>query len=67
MSGYIHVCYYYSDYRHYTRCVVNLTGMAYCLLFQIGDEKDVMYFKTNTEKERKEWIESLGIGKDYTQ
>ena len=32
------------------------------LIPQIGDEKEVMYFRAKSEKERKEWMEAFRIG-----
>ena len=29
---------------------------------QIGDEKEIMYFRAKSDKERKEWMEAFIIG-----
>ena len=32
------------------------------IYLQTGDEKEVMYFRADSDKERKEWIQALRIG-----
>lgn len=40
---------------------VYLIYATVCTL-QIGDEKEIMYFRAKSDKDRKEWMEAFRIG-----